>query len=145
MRFALRRLAFFVLTLWAALTLNFLLPRLMPGNPALAMMPTFHSAGANPQTLRALETLFGVNNSQGLVGQYFGYLHQMLTGNFGTSLSQYPASVSSVIGSAIWWTLGLVGVTTVLAFLLGTGLGIISAWRRGGTLDSVVPPVFVIT
>ena len=145
MRYALRRLGFFVLTLWAALTLNFLLPRLMPGNPALAMMAKFHTAGANPQTLRALETLFGVNNQQGLIGQYFGYLHQMLTGNFGTSLSQFPASVSSVIGSAIWWTLGLVGVTTILAFLLGTGLGIVSAWRRGGKLDSVVPPVFVIT
>jgi len=145
LRYALRRLGFFVLTLWAALTLNFLLPRLMPGNPALAMMAKFHSAGANPQTLRALETLFGVNNQQGLVAQYFGYLHQMLTGNFGTSLSQFPASVTSVIGSAIWWTLGLVGVTTILAFLLGTGLGIISAWRRGGKLDSVIPPVFVIT
>jgi peptide/nickel transport system permease protein len=145
LRYALRRLGFFVLTLWAALTLNFLLPRLMPGNPALAMMTKFHSAGANPQTLRALETLFGVNNQQGLIAQYFGYLHQMLTGNFGTSLSQFPASVTSVIGSAIWWTLGLVGVTTVLAFILGTGLGIVSAWRRGGKLDSVLPPVFVIT
>ena len=53
--------------------------------------------------------------------------------------------MTSVIGSAIWWTVGLVGVTTVLAFVLGTGLGIVSAWRRGGRLDSVVPPVFVIT
>ena len=104
MRYALRRLGFFVLTLWVALTLNFLLPRLMPGNPAEAMMTKFHSAGANPQTLKALETLFGVNNQQGLLAQYVGYLHQMLTGNFGTSLSQFPASVSSVIGSAIWWT-----------------------------------------
>lgn len=145
MRYALRRLGFFVLTLWAALTINFLLPRLMPGNPALAMMSKFHAAGATPQTLHALETLFGVSNQQGLLAQYFGYLHQMLTGNFGTSLSQYPASVTSVIGSAIWWTLGLVGITTILAFLLGTGLGIVSAWRRGGKLDSVVPPVFVIT
>ena len=61
------------------------------------------------------------------------------------SLEFYPASVSSVIGGAIWWTLGLVGVATVLAFVLGTGLGIVSAWRRGGRLDSVLPPVFVIT
>ena len=53
--------------------------------------------------------------------------------------------MNSVIGSAIWWTVGLVGVTTVLAFVLGTGLGIVSAWRRGGRLDSVLPPVFVIT
>jgi peptide/nickel transport system permease protein len=69
----------------------------------------------------------------------------VFTGNFGISFSEYPASVTSVIGSAIWWTVGLVGITTVLAFLLGTGLGIVSAWRRGGKLDSIVPPVFVIT
>jgi peptide/nickel transport system permease protein len=49
-----------------------------------------------------------------------------------------------VIGSAIWWTLGLVGIATFLAFVLGTGLGIVSAWRRGSKLDSVVPPTFVI-
>jgi peptide/nickel transport system permease protein len=142
-RFALRRLGFFVLTLWAALTINFLLPRLMPGNPALAMLNKFHGA-LNPQALHALEILFGVNAHQSLISQYVNYLHQIVTGNFGTSLSQYPASVSSVIGSAIWWTLGLVGIATILAFALGTGLGILSAWRRGGRLDSVLPPVFVI-
>jgi peptide/nickel transport system permease protein len=144
LRFALRRLGFFVFTLWAALTINFLLPRLMPGNPALAMLTKFHSQ-VTPQTLKALDTLFGINTHESLVSQYFTYLGHVATFNFGTSLAFYPASVSSVIGGAIWWTIGLVGVTTVLAFALGTGLGIVSAWRRGGKLDSIVPPVFVIT
>ena len=144
MRYALRRLGFFVLTLWVALTLNFLLPRLMPGNPALAMVSKFHGE-LGPNELNALETLFGINTHQSLLSQYFGYLHDVFTGNFGISFSEYPASVTSVIGSAIWWTVGLVGIATVLAFLLGTGLGIVSAWRRGGKLDSIVPPVFVIT
>jgi peptide/nickel transport system permease protein len=139
----LRRLGFFILTLWAALTLNFLLPRLMPGNPALAMMSKFHGE-LTPQSLNALEILFGVETHQSLISQYFSYLHQIATGNFGVSLDFYPASVSSVIGSAIWWTLGLVGITTVLAFVAGTGLGILAAWRRGGRLDSLLPPVFVI-
>jgi len=143
LRFALRRFGFFAVTLWAALTLNFLLPRLMPGNPALAMMSKFHGE-LSPQSLNALEILFGVNTHTSLASQYVSYLHQMVTGNFGTSLDFYPASVASVIGSAIWWTLGLVGVTTILAFLLGTGLGIVAAWRRGGRLDSLLPPVFVI-
>ncbi len=144
MRFALRRLGFFVFTLWAALTLNFLLPRLMPGNPALAMVAKFHGQ-LGPGALNALEVLFGVNSHQSLPAQYVSYLHDIATGNLGVSLEFYPASVTSVIGSAIWWTLGLVGVTTVLAFVLGTGLGIVSAWRRGGRLDSILPPVFVIT
>jgi peptide/nickel transport system permease protein len=143
MRYVLRRLGFFVLTLWAALTLNFLLPRLMPGNPALAMMSKFHGE-LTPQSLNALEILFGVDTHRSLAAQYVSYLHQIATGNFGTSLDFYPASVISVIGSAIWWTLGLVGITTVIAFAAGTGLGIVAAWRRGGRLDSLLPPVFVI-
>jgi peptide/nickel transport system permease protein len=143
MRFAFRRLGFFLLTLWIALTINFLLPRLMPGNPALAMMAKFRGQ-INPEALHALEILFGVNTQTSLWNQYVTYLHNVFTGNFGTSMSFYPASVRSIIGSSIWWTIGLVGVATMLAFVLGTGLGILSAWRRGGRLDSVVPPVFVI-
>ena len=144
MRFALRRLGFFALTLWAALTLNFFLPRLMPGNPAEAMMGKFRGP-VNPQALKALEAAFGVSTKEGIVGQYFHYLGDVATGNFGTSLYFYPQSVGRVILDAIPWTLGLVGVTTVLAFLLGTGIGIVAAWRRGGRLDSIAPPLFVIT
>jgi peptide/nickel transport system permease protein len=144
LKFALRRLGFFVFTLWAALTINFVIPRLMPGNPALAALAKFHGQ-LGPGALKALDLLFGVNTHQSLPAQYVSYLHQVVTGNFGTSLDFYPASVTSVIGGAIWWTLGLVGIATILAFALGTGLGIVSAWRRGGRLDSVLPPVFVVT
>ncbi|HTT53213.1 MAG TPA: ABC transporter permease [Streptosporangiaceae bacterium] len=144
MRFALRRLGFFALTLWAALTLNFFLPRLMPGNPAEAMMGKFRGP-VSPQALKALEAAFGVNTKEGIFGQYLHYLGDVATGNFGTSLYFYPQSVGRVILDAIPWTLGLVGVTTVLAFLLGTGIGILAAWRRGGRLDSIAPPLFVIT
>ena len=144
MRFAIRRLAFFALTLWAALTLNFLLPRLMPGNPAVAMIAKF-KGGVSPQALKALEIQFGVETHKSLISQYGSYLGNMATGRFGTSLSQYPASVGHIVMNAIPWTLGLVGITTILAFILGTGIGILGAWRRGGALDSIMPPTFVIT
>jgi peptide/nickel transport system permease protein len=144
MRFALRRLGFFALTLWAAVTINFLLPRLMPGDPALAMMAKFHGR-LNGKALSALEVAFGVNTHQSLPAQYAHYLGNLVTGRFGTSLYFYPQSVSRVVIDAIPWTLGLVGITTVLAFLLGTVIGILAAWRRGGKLDSVMPPIFVIT
>ncbi len=144
MRFALRRLAFFALTLWVALTLNFLLPRLMPGNPAVAMISKF-KGGVSPEALKTLETQFGVNSPQSLVSQYLSYLGNMASGRFGTSLSEYPASVGHIVLNAIPWTLGLVGLTTILAFVLGTGIGIAGAWRRGGPLDSIMPPVFVVT
>jgi peptide/nickel transport system permease protein len=144
MRFALRRLGFFLLTLWAALTLNFALPRFMPGNPAVAVIAKF-KGGVSPAALKALEIQFGVHTKQSEISQYFGYLKNIATGNFGISLSEYPASVGHIIMDAVFWTLGLVGLTTIMAFILGTVIGILGAWRRGGLLDSVMPPVFVIT
>ena len=144
MRFLLRRLGFFLLTLWVALTLNFVLPRLMPGNPALAIIGKF-KGGISPQAVKVLEAQFGVGAHQNVVAQYFSYLGNVFTGKFGTSLTTEPgASVGRVVLDAIPWTLGLVGVTTVLAFVLGTGIGILGAWKRGGRLDSLMPPIFVI-
>jgi peptide/nickel transport system permease protein len=144
MRFVVRRLGFFALTLWAALTLNFLLPRMMPGDPALAMIAN-HKGVVSPQALKALEAQFGLNTHQSLISQYFRYIGDVATGKFGVSLTTQPGnSVGRIVLDAIPWTLGLVGVTTVLAFVLGTGIGIVSAWRRGGRLDSIMPPIFVI-
>jgi peptide/nickel transport system permease protein len=144
MRFVLRRLGFFVLTLWVALTLNFLLPRMMPGNPALAVIGN-HKGGVSPQALKALSAEFGLNSHQSLFSQYWTYLGDVATGRFGESLTYLPGnSVARIVLDAVPWTLGLVGITTILAFILGTGIGIISAWRRGGRLDSIMPPIFLI-
>jgi peptide/nickel transport system permease protein len=144
MRYLLRRAGFFLLTLWAAVTLNFFLPRMMPGNPAIAMMGKFRGR-LTGQALQNLETIFGVNTHESLLVQYWHYLGDMATGNFGTSLFFFPSPVGQVVRSAIPWTLGLFGVVTILAFILGTGVGIVGAWRRGGVIDSVAPPLLVIT
>jgi peptide/nickel transport system permease protein len=144
MRFLLHRLGFFVLTLWAAITVNFLIPRLMPGDPASAMMARFHGR-LNPEAIHAMSIAFGVDSHQSLWSQYVGYLHNTVTGNFGTSLTYFPLSVGSQIAQAAPWTLGLIGVVTVLAFLGGTLIGTVSGWRRGGAVDSILPPVFVVT
>jgi peptide/nickel transport system permease protein len=144
MRFALRRLGFFALTLWVALTLNFLLPRLMPGNPALVVIAD-HKGVVSPAALKALDAEFGLNSHQSMVSQYFQYLGDIATGKWGDSLTTQPGnSVAAIVRDAIPWTLGLVGVTTILAFILGTFIGIVGAWRRGGHLDSIMPPIFVI-
>jgi peptide/nickel transport system permease protein len=142
MRFALRRLGFFAVTLWACVTLNFVLPRLMPGSPILDMMAKYRKL--SPKALQAIANAFGVDTHSSLIVQYFDYLKNTATGNFGLSLTQ-TEPVSQVIAGAVWWTLGLIGVTTILAFILGTLIGIIGAWRRGGWLDGILPPVFVIT
>jgi peptide/nickel transport system permease protein len=142
-RFVLRRLGFFLLTLWACLTINFVLPRLMPGNPAIAMMARYKGK-LNGTALKALEIAFGVNSNESALRQYFSYLGNTLSGHFGTSLTFFPEQVSKVVFSALPWTLGLVGVTTVLAFAVGTLVGVGSAWRRNGAFDSLLPPLFVI-
>jgi peptide/nickel transport system permease protein len=98
----------------------------------------------NPQAIKSLEIALGVNNHQGVVQQYFSYLWNLLHGDLGVSLGFFPEHVSTVIMVALPWTLGLVGVATVIAFVLGTLIGILGAWRRGGVLDSVLPPVFVV-
>jgi len=143
-RFILRRLGFFVVTLWAAVTLNFLIPRLMPGNPALAMMARYRGH-INPQALHALEIAFGVHSHQSLLSEYFSYLGNIFRGRFGVSLTFFPDAVSRDVLQALPWTLALVGVTTVLAFVLGTFIGLLAAWKRGGWLDGALPPIFVIT
>jgi peptide/nickel transport system permease protein len=142
MRHALRRLGFFAVTLWACVTLNFVLPRLMPGSPLIAMMAKYRGK-VSPQAIQAIEVAFGVDSKASLVSQYFSYLGNISRGDFGISLTQ-SEPVSQVIAGAVWWTVGLIGVTTVLAFVLGTLIGIVGAWRRGGWLDGILPPVFVI-
>lgn len=145
MSYIARRVAFFLVTLWAAITFNFFLPRLMPGNPAQTLLSNYEAKGhLGPGALRALEVAFGLGKQQGLLAQYGQYLSNVTRGNFGISYSFFPDSVGHEILQALPWTLGLVGLTTVFAFLLGTMIGVLSAWFRGGRLDSVLPPLFVI-
>jgi len=138
-----RRLEFFVITLWAALTINFILPRVMPGNPAQAMLVRYHGR-VSPQTIHTLEVALGLNSHQPIFQQYFQYLGNTLSGNFGTSVTFFPSSVGDVVKQGLPWTLGLVGMSTVIAFALGTAIGMLSAWRRGGFLDAILPPVFIV-
>jgi peptide/nickel transport system permease protein len=142
MRYLAKRGGLFLITLWAALTVNFAIPRFMPGNEAAAVLATFR--GINPAAVHALDIEFGVNVHQSLISAYLHYLGNCLTGNFG--ITALGVSVRSAIGSAMPWTLGLVGVTTMIAFVIGTVLGILSAWWRGGKLDGMLPPLlFVIS
>jgi peptide/nickel transport system permease protein len=143
MSYIVRRLEFFFITLWAALTINFILPRIMPGNPGEAMLVRFHGR-VSPQAIKTIEVAFGVHSDQNLVQQYLQYLVDTMRGDFGVSLTYFPSSVGDVIKQGLLWTLGLVGMATIVAFLLGTVIGMLSAWRRGGFLDAILPPVFIV-
>ena len=148
MRFLVRRLGFFVLTLWAAMTLNFLIPRLMPGSPEQALRDRFSKGGQIVTTdqLRRVLAEFGFDPGKNVGLQYLEYLKSMVTGHWGVSIgSSLGVPVTTLIGHALPWTLGLVGIATILAFALGTLIGMVAGWRRGGLIDGVVPPVFVVT
>ena len=138
-----RRIEFFIVTLWAALTINFILPRLMPGDPASAMMARYKGR-LNPEEIKALEVAFGLHNTENIFQQYLDYLNNMVHFQFGTSVSFFPTPVSQVVFQALPWTLGLAGVTTIISFVLGTFIGMVVAWRRGGFVDGLLTPGFVI-
>ena len=138
MRVIARRLLFYIVTAILAVTVTFFIPRLMPGNPVEAVLA--HLMGnVTPATIRSLELQYGLNSKQGLWGQYTTFWVHLLHGNLGVSTSYYPSSVTSVIRSALPWTIGLVGLATVISFVVGTLLGVLVAWRRGTWLDSLLP------
>lgn len=138
-----RRLWFFVITVWAALTLNFVLPRMMPGDPVTALMARY-KGHLNPAAISALQAAFGLRTHESLFQQYVDYLNNTAHGNFGISVTFFPSKVSTVVLQALPWTLFLAGATTIIAFILGTFIGMVVAWRRGGIADSVFTPGFVV-
>ncbi|HZT14769.1 MAG TPA: ABC transporter permease [Gaiellaceae bacterium] len=144
MRWFLRRLVFYCFAVWVALTLNFLLPRLMPGSPIGGVLQHLSPAQiqSNPGIVKTYEALLG--GGKGSLGHdYVVYLHRLVHLNFGVSTSNYPATVSQVIGRTLPYSIFLVGVALVIAFALGTLVGMVAAWRRGGAVDTVVVPTFM--
>ncbi|MBO0781513.1 MAG: ABC transporter permease [Ktedonobacteraceae bacterium] len=138
----LRRIGFYILSLWVSITLNFFLPRLAPGDPAQIYIARFHGR-IPPQALEALRVQFGVS-SDPLWLQYFQYLNALLHGNLGIAISYFPTPVADVISQNMPWTLLLAGVSVVISFLLGTLMGVIAAWKRGGIFDSVFSPLMTL-
>jgi peptide/nickel transport system permease protein len=137
MSFIFRRLVFYLVAAWVALTVNFFIPRAMPGNAVQSVMAKFPNL--QPAAYKAIQALLGVGHPGSIWSQYVSYLDDVFHFNFGTDVSQYPASVSSLLVQTLPWTIILVGTATVIAFLVGTALGIVAGWRHGGALDRVLP------
>jgi peptide/nickel transport system permease protein len=144
MRWFLRRVVFYVFAGWVALTLNFLLPRLMPGDPIGGVLQRLSPAQiqANPGIVQTYQALLGGGKGS-LWHDYVVYLRRIVHLNFGISTSNYPASVSEVIGRVLPYSIFLVGVAFLISFALGTTIGMIAAWRRGGGVDTVVVPTLL--
>ncbi len=141
-----RRLVVFVLTIWIAASLIWLIPRLAPGDPITAMVNRMiRSAGYIQNSDKIIEgwkIRFGLNDP--LPVQYVRYLGNIIHLDFGYSLAYFPTTVNEIIGLALPWTVGLLLVATVITFLLGNFLGAIMVWRGTPRLIKVLIPVGMI-
>jgi peptide/nickel transport system permease protein len=139
MRALLRRLGVYLLAAWVAITVSFLLPRVVPGNPvAGAVARAAQSGNCNSLCVMAIEEQLGYNVHASLWDQYVTYIGNLAHGDLGHSWSE-NAPVSSLIVSYLPWTLGLLVVATIMSFVAGTTLGILMAWRRGSWFEWVLP------
>jgi peptide/nickel transport system permease protein len=134
----LRRVAFYLFTAWAAITLNFFIPRMIPGDPVRSMISRYQGQ-LNADAIQSLYILFGLDDQKPLWQQYLDYWGQLLHGDLGLSFTFFPAPVSQVISDSIGWTVTLVGITTVVSFAIGTLLGVLAGWRRGSWVDGLLP------
>ena len=145
MRWFARRLVFYVFAIWVALTINFLLPRLMPGSPISGLLAHLNPSqlAANPGIVQTYEALLG-GGHHSIWQDYVTYLGRVAHFDFGLSTSNYPTPVSEVIGRTLPYSIFLVGVAFLLSFVIGTAVGMVAAWRRGRFVDSVIVPGFMV-
>lgn len=141
MRYILRRLGFYLLAAWASLTINFFLPRLIPGDPASTIVAASRGQ-LRPEQIAQLREALGLSDAP-LIQQYFTYLGHMLRGDFGTSFTSFPTPVTTVIGTGLVWTMLLGVIALIISFLLGNLIGVVGSWRRGGLVDNILPPLLV--
>lgn len=139
-----KRVGWYLVTLLVAIFLNFMLPRLMPGDPVKAMAIQATSGVTDgTATQRVIEEYtkqFGLDKS--IPEQFFVYIGNLLQGDLGVSISQNPRTVSDIIGSSVGWTLALQLPAIIVGWLLGNLLGAMAAYIRKG-VDKAVLPVFM--
>lgn len=142
MRYVLRRLALYAVAAWAAVTLGFVLPRFMPGDPATALLARLRGK-LSPASLVSMRDALGFADGS-WVHQYVVYWRHLLHGDLGLSVAYYPVPVGEVIGTGLLWTIALAGGAVVISFVAGTLLGVVAGWRRGGVVDSALPPLLAL-
>jgi peptide/nickel transport system permease protein len=143
-KYFLNKMAWFLITLVCAFVLNFILPRLMPGDPVAVItaraVQGMQSQAGIQQVYNQYAELFGTNKP--MLEQFFLYMRNVIRGDFGTSLSQYPRSVANILNSSIWWTIALQFPAIIVGWLIGNTLGALAAYLKGG-FDKVLMPVSI--
>jgi len=144
LKYFLNKLGWFLLTFVFAFILNFMLPRLMPGDPVAAIVSRMAQGMSNTSGVQAIyeqyTELFGTNKP--MMEQFFIYIKNVTRGDFGFSFSQYPRNVSDVLGSSIWWTVALQFPAIIVGWIIGNSLGALAADLKGG-FDKVLMPISI--
>ncbi|HLO30104.1 MAG TPA: ABC transporter permease [Anaerolineales bacterium] len=144
-KYFLNKLTWFFITFVCAFLLNFILPRLMPGDPVAAIVARMAQGQSNATGVQAIyrqyTELFGTNKP--MLEQFFIYLRNVVHGDFGFSFSQYPRTVANVLKSSIWWTVALQFPAIIVGWLIGNTLGALAAYLKGG-FDKILMPVSIL-
>lgn len=145
-RYLAQRFLILLITVFLSITVVFFVPRMVPGNPLgavfLNMAQMGGSAGA-PELVAEYERIFGLDQS--LWVQYLRFWRELLRGNLGYSISTFPSEVSTLLSAALPWTIGLLTVTTLVSWLLGTVMGAIAGWRGSKSLVSrILVPIALV-
>ncbi len=140
MKFMLKRLGFYAVAFWGAITLNFFLPRLMPGNPVQMYLSELAQSGSkiDPAVIASIEKMFGYSSSEPLIVSYFNYIGSILQGDWGVSFYYYPLTVTEAVSRGLTWTVFLMSIALIIGFIINNLLGILAAWKRGGAFDTGV-------
>lgn len=143
-KYFLNKLGWFLITFVFAFLLNFILPRLMPGDPVAAIVSRLAQGMSNATGVQAIyqqySDLFGTNKS--IIEQFLLYLKNVAQGNFGVSFSQYPRPVADVLKASVGWTLALQFPAIIVGWLIGNTLGALAAYLRGA-FDKVLMPISI--
>jgi peptide/nickel transport system permease protein len=147
LRYLSERLVIFVATVVISVTVVFVIPRLVPGDPLGAISIKLSQVGGNlgsRELIDAYKQRFGLDKS--VPEQYVAYLLQLAQGDLGYSISAFPTRVQDMLADALPWTIGLLAVTTVTSWLLGSLLGALVGWSGGRSrrLQALVPLALVL-
>ncbi len=143
-KYFLNKVLWLVVTFVFAFLLNFILPRLMPGDPVSGIVSRLAQGMSNTSGVQAIyqqyADLFGTNKP--MFQQFFIYVGNVLRGDFGFSFSQYPRTVADVIRSSVIWTIALQFPAIIVGWLIGNTLGALAAYLKGG-FDKLLMPISI--
>lgn len=124
-----KKLIYAAITIFTVLVFNYILFRVLPGDPLVMMM---RNPKTSPEMIEATKQLFGLDQPWYI--QFFQYFKNMLAGDLGMSY-YFKQPVASVIGSRILPTIIMVGLAEIIAIITGIFLGVLAAWKRGTKID----------